>query len=530
MAGEELFGLQQHQYPELAKTKKELELLDKLYTLYINVLQKVNGYNDILWCELDFDKIAEEVNIFMNQCKRLPKSLREWDAFIVLKKILDDFIELQPIIQELKNESVVERHWQQVMQATGHKWKTDPDLFRLQNLVDSNMLKVRDEVMDIASSSVREAEIEMKFRQQEVLWKDQELKFAEFKHRGPIILKGDDTNATKEALEESSLAVNSMLSSRYCAFMRETIQAFLQKLVKVSETISMWMEVQFTWMYLEAVFAGGDIMKQLPQEAKRFAAIDKSWQKIMNKANEQRNVLEFCYENELLQNLPNLKEQLDECQRKLSLYLEQKRNLFPRFYFVSDTVLLEILSQASDPQSIQPHLCSIFDGLSTVRFERVKPKEAGAQPYVQIVEMFSGEGEALMMREPMPCVGNVEDWLNRLCAGMCATVRDVVKGSVTELSVLLANPNHLIYVIDRYPAQVSLLMLQLLWTADVTECITKGVMKMKAKETSSGPRAKCDNVKTFLVNMTTSPELETKPKRTRTNIETLITIQVVFQW
>ncbi|CUG94317.1 dynein heavy chain, putative [Bodo saltans] len=526
MAGEELFGLPQHQYPELVRTKKELELLDKLYTLYINVLQKVNGYNDILWCELDFDKIAEEVGVFMNQCKRLPKSLRDWDAFVVLKKILDDFIELQPIIQELKNESVVERHWQEIMKVTGHKWKTDADLFKLQNLVDANVLRVRDEVVDIATSSVREAEIEIKFRAQELLWKDQELKFSEFKHRGPIILKGDDTTVTKEALEESSLAVNSMLSSRYCAFMRETIQGFLQKLVKVSETIAMWMEVQFTWMYLEAVFAGGDIMKQLPQEAKRFAAIDKAWVKIMNKANEQRNVLDFCYENELLQNLPNLKEQLDECQRKLSLYLEQKRNLFPRFYFVSDTVLLEILSQASDPQSIQPHLCSIFDGMSTVRFERVKPKEAGAQPYVQIVEMFSGEGEALMNKEPMPCVGNVEDWLNRLCANMCATMRDVVKGSVTELSVLLANPNHLAYVIDRYPAQVSLLMLQLLWTADVTECITKGAMKMRAKETSSGPRAKCDSVKNFLVNMTTSPELEAKPKRTRTNIETLITIQV----
>ncbi|KAH9599603.1 Dynein heavy chain [Trypanosoma melophagium] len=525
MAGEELFGLPQHKYPELVKTKKELELLDKLYTLYINVLQKVDGYNDVLWCELDFDAIAEEVSVFVSQCKRLPKSLRDWDAYVELKKILDDFMELQPVIQELKNPAVVERHWQEIMRVTGHKWRTDPDLFKLQNLVDADLLRVADEVIDIASSSVREAEVESKFRAQEALWRDQELKFSEFKHRGPIILKGDDTSAKREALDESSLAINSMLSSRYCAFMRDTIQSFLQKLVKVSEIISLWVEVQFTWQYLEAVFAGGDIMKQLPQEAKRFAMIDKAWQKIMNKANETPNVLEFCYENELLQNLPNLKEQLDECQRKLSLYLEQKRNLFPRFYFVSDTVLLEILSQASDPQSIQPHLASIFDGLSSVRFDRVKPREAGAQPYFQIVEMISGEGESLLMREPTPCVGNVEDWLNRLCAGMTDTVREVVKGSVTELSTLLGNTNYLGSIIDRYPAQVSLLMLQFFWTADVTECITKGIMRARGRESASS-RAKCDAVKNFLVNMTTSPELERQPKRMRTNVETLITIQV----
>lgn len=525
MAGEELFGLPVHKYPELVKTRKELELLDKLYTLYINVLQKVKGYNDILWCDLDFDAVCEEVSVFVNQCKRLPKSLRDWDAYVELKKILDDFMELQPVIQELKNPAVVERHWQEVMKISSHKWRTDPDLFKLQDLVDANLLAVVEEVIDIASSSVREAEIEVKFRAQEAIWKDQELHFSEFKHRGPIILKGDDTSAIREALEESSLAVNSMLSSRYCAFMRENIQGFLQKLVKVSETIGLWTEVQFTWQYLEAVFAGGDIMKQLPQEAKRFAMIDKQWTKIMNKANETPNVIDFCYENELLQTLPNLKEQLDECQRKLSLYLEQKRNLFPRFYFVSDTVLLEILSQASDPQSIQPHLSSLFDGIASVTFERVKPKEAGAQPYFQITEITSGEGQTVPMREPMPCVGNVEDWLNRLCNGMTDTVREVVKGSVTELGTMLANTNYLGTIIERYPAQVSLLMLQLFWTADVTECITKGVMRSRGKD-SAAARGKCDSVKNFLVNITVSPELEKKPLRMRTNIETLITIQV----
>eukprot|EP00965_Chrysotila_dentata_P148664 4908922-Pleurochrysis_carterae.AAC.1 len=118
---------------------------------------------------------------------------------------------------------------------------------------------------------------------------------------------------------------------------------------------------------------------------------------------------------QLSETLSSVLDQLERCQKALSDFLEQKRQAFPRFYFIGDDDLLEILGQSKNPAVIQSHLKKLFAGIFRVQFG---DKDA------TITAMCSLDGEVVPMLKPVVITDAVESWLQQLSVGMRETLVD----------------------------------------------------------------------------------------------------------
>lgn len=168
-----------------------------------------------------------------------------------------------------------------------------------------------------------------------------------------------------------------------------------------------------------------------------------------------------CADKILLESLKECLLILETVQKSLSDYLETKRMIFPRFFFLSDDELLEIIIQSKHVQAIQPYLKKCFENMSELRFEHD----------LRITRMYSAEYEEVTLRPSIYPEGNVENWLGQVEDTMRNTLRELISEALEMVET--TSRKQWMYM---WPGQVVLCGSQTYWTAHVEEGIRNNTL------------------------------------------------------
>uniref|UniRef100_A0A8C0ZKV4 Dynein axonemal heavy chain 12 n=1 Tax=Cyanistes caeruleus TaxID=156563 RepID=A0A8C0ZKV4_CYACU len=346
-----------------------------------------------------------------------------------------------------------ERHWQQMSDIVGYDITPDAGT-TLRKVLKQNLSAYLEQFTTISVGASKEFSLEKAMHTMMETWDSISFNTNLYRETGIHILSSvDDIQAL---LDDQIMKTQTMRGSPFIKPFDSEIREWESRLIQIQENIDEWLKVQAQWLYLEPIFSSEDIMQQMPEEGRQFQTVDRLWREIMQFCAEDPKVL-------VATSLPGLAEKLQTCNelldkimkglnaylvmKGLNAYLEKKRLFFPRFFFLSNDEMLEILSETKDPLRVQPHLKKCFEGIAKLDFLR----------NLDIKGMCSSEGERVQLISNISTSearGAVEKWLIQVEDIMLKTkvIREKIKRWVLE-----------------WPGQVVLCVSQMYWTSEVHE-------------------------------------------------------------
>ncbi len=196
-----------------------------------------------------------------------------------------------------------------------------------------HLYKYADEVTEIVDGAAKESKIETKVGVISRTWDD--LKFTFIEKGDTYELGALDTII--ELVEGQSLELMTMLAQKEVEEFKENVSKWQKTLKTVDAVVEIWVKVQKNWSRLNPIFlASEDIRGQLPEDTKRFEKVDIEWKELMRDAVENSGVVDACTAEGREEQLNGFNSDIETCEKALNAYLEEKKKVFPRFYFLSN--------------------------------------------------------------------------------------------------------------------------------------------------------------------------------------------------
>ena len=76
----------------------------------------------------------------------MPKALKEWQAFLDLKKTIDDFSECCPLLEMMAHKAMRPRHWERISTITSVTLDVESETFQLRQLMSAPLLPNKEDI------------------------------------------------------------------------------------------------------------------------------------------------------------------------------------------------------------------------------------------------------------------------------------------------------------------------------------------------------------------------------------------------
>ncbi|XP_076762246.1 dynein axonemal heavy chain 7 [Xylocopa sonorina] len=364
---------------------------------------------------------------------------------------ITNFKQYLPLVTCMCNPALEKRHWVEMSMICNFDLTPNAGT-NLRKLISFNLMNDIEKYSAISIGANKELELHKKLSDMIKEWDKISFEISFDKQTGMNIFS--NLEDIESMLESHLIVIEEMQTSNFIKQIAKIMTDFFESLVQIQEIISRWDYIQTLLVSLNCIFRHPSIEVHLVNECLLYNTIVNDLKDIQNKLS-HNSTFAGINDTLMLKSLLNIIEKLECINQKITNYIEIKRLYFPRFYFLSDKEIQEILFDYYNLET--PYIQKCFEGIKKVKVDTEK----------SICFIISDYGEKLCLEQFN--LSNDEDgekhWIyfeNK--------INNTLKQNIFE-SYQIFEKTFTYNNIINFPSMVIVCTFQLYWTIEVQKCL-----------------------------------------------------------
>lgn len=449
--------------PSLISLESELQDLKSVWLSLDSLWVSLQDYKKQEWLKISSNTVRHQLDDLLSRMRNMTAKVRQYTAFEDVQRLIKNYSKMNKFITDLKTDFIKSYHWESIFKQL-NKSPIPLASLTLGDVWDLNILEHELLFNNIISQAAGERALEEQLDKIEETWAGLTFEFFNFKNKIRLVKKWD---TLFEQVSDDINLLTSMQSSSYYGIFQQRGSLMNQRLDNLFSILDIWIEVQKQYVYLDGVFSGGEIKKMLLFESSKYENMAAEFLYTLKAVYKSLIVIDVLQVPDIEGAMKRILDSFVKIRQSLSEYLEKQRQLFPRFYFLGNEDLLEIVGNSHDIGVVERHFKSLFSGIAGSVYHGDK-----------IISILSAEGEEVRLSQPVIINKNtsLQSWLTELEFEVKVTLSKNLGSAIPDMVVLFeeqtnGTENLLINFIDRYQLQIVILAAQVIFTTFVENSI-----------------------------------------------------------
>jgi dynein heavy chain len=251
--GLSVFKIEQVPSKDMEMVTTDVENLNNIWTTVQDWQSLYSKWRTIHFLSLDANEIEETTQKFNKRISKMNKEVKEWDVYIKLKDKIQQTKRTIPLLVDLRNPAMRERHWNSIMDEIGKTFSINESSFTMDKIFELGLDQQTEVISTLSAAATKELSIEQGLETISNAWETLDIEIGPYREeKGYFKIKS--TDSIFELLEDNQVTLSTMKASKFFKAFEHLVDQWERNLSLIVEVIEVLLQVQKQWMYLESIF------------------------------------------------------------------------------------------------------------------------------------------------------------------------------------------------------------------------------------------------------------------------------------